>query len=133
MMRYQPTLPYVNSTKSWFLRYSINLKRETPDGLRPLGSRDNIGYLTINLPKTGDDPLHVLAGHPVTASDPRVFIWITALGWNPYTYSVTVNNPTDETLTVNLKPGLPVPNFNFKGCSLTLKPGEIKVLAPTEK
>ncbi len=128
MMRYQPKLTYVDSVATWHLRYSIQFKREVEDGLKPLGGNGGIGYVTVDLPRPGDDPLQILAGHPVTCSDRRVFINVTALTWKPYTYAVTVNNPTDEQLKVTLKPGLPLPDFNFPRQELDLKPGELKVI-----
>ena len=133
IMRYQPKLPYVDSVISWEHRYSLRLKREVEDGLKPLGSRNEVGYLKVDLPKPGDEPLQILAGHPVTASDPRVFIQVTVLAWKPYTYTVVVNNPTDKALVVTLKPGLPLPNFSFKPQRLTLKPGELREIFRNDK
>jgi hypothetical protein len=128
VMQYRPVLPFIKSLPSFFLRYVVEVKREVEDGLKPSCSINDTGYVAVELPQRGDDPLQWLAGHPVTASDRRVFVTVTALSWNPYTYRVEVNNPTDETLTVTFKPGLPLPNFAFTEQKVTLAPGELKEL-----
>ena len=128
VMQYRPVLPFIKSLPSFFLRYVVEVKREVEDGLKPSCSYHDTGYVAVDLPQRSDDPLQLLAGHPVIASDRRVFITVTALSWKPYTYRVEANNPTDETLSVTFKPGLPLPDFPFKEQKMTLAPGEIKDL-----
>jgi hypothetical protein len=126
MFEYRPSLPTVLTAYVYFQRYIEPVKREVTDGLKPIGNRLNTGYFSASIPGKGEDPLRILAGHPVIASDARVCISVTALSWKPYTYAVEVNNPTDETLTVTFKPALPLPNFPFQEQTVKLAPGELK-------
>ncbi|MHB9024321.1 MAG: hypothetical protein ACYC7E_09120 [Armatimonadota bacterium] len=70
-----------------------------------------------------DQPVDLLAGHPVIADRPEVFIQFVQLAEKPARFLVTVNNPTDKTLRVRLRKGLALPGFAFPGATITLAPG----------
>ena len=78
----------------------------------------------------------VEVGHPVIA-DARgqdLFIQVTALSGgtvtNPqYQWAVAVNNPTDNPITTVLTQNMALPDFSFGTQSVTLAPGEQRVLS----
>jgi hypothetical protein len=74
-------------------------------------------------------------GHPVSADakGANLFIQVTALagGTNDapaYEWSVEVNNPTDQAVTSTLSQRMALPGLNFGTQTMTLAPGEQKVL-----
>lgn len=72
------------------------------------------------------DTTHVVAGHPVVAdtAGKDLFIQVTRVHDAPTRFHVSVNNPTDETVTTVLKVAMPMPGLGFEDSEVTLKPGE---------
>ena len=96
---------------------------------RPLGvDRWGCAYVPLYVdmvPKT-----QVLAGHPVVADQRarELFIQVTHLFEKPQQWHVSVNNPTDRPIETELHKTMELPGFVFKKRSVTLQPGEYRVL-----
>jgi hypothetical protein len=73
---------------------------------------------------------HIVAGHPVTAGPEgtELFIQVTKVGHDPDRWHVSVNNPTDRVITTTLRPAMELPALTFSSQSVTLQPGEYRVL-----
>jgi hypothetical protein len=102
------------------------------DRVRALGvSEDGRIYFPIY---SGQAKTHVLAGHPVVADDAGkdLFIQVTclsdAVGDKPMLWHVSVNNPTDQTVTTKLRKTMNLANLTLDETTLTLHPGEYNVL-----
>jgi hypothetical protein len=83
---------------------------------------------------TGRSKTDVAAGHPVVASETgeALFIQVTALaGAEPgeaRPWHVSVNNPTDESITTTVRKKMRLPGLDLQRREITLDPGERKVL-----
>lgn len=102
-------------------RWSAVLYDHQVSKARPIGTYDGVGYARL-------DPeyavlTHVSIGHPVTASNERVFLNFVQLEESPNRYHVSVNNPTDKTLRVKLRQAMDLPGFEFAERVVELAPG----------
>ena len=72
----------------------------------------------------------MVLGHPVIAGPEgrELFIQVTKVGAGPDRWHVSVNNPTDRTITATLRKAMPLPGLEFPDKTLTLAPGEYVVL-----
>ncbi|HEY3331874.1 MAG TPA: hypothetical protein VGK19_17720 [Capsulimonadaceae bacterium] len=81
------------------------------------------------------DNTHVLIGHPIVAdaAGSELFIQATRVNDGSATASplwhISVNNPTDRVITTTLKKAMDVPGLTFATATVTLQPGEYKVLS----
>lgn len=64
------------------------------------------------------------------ADKPEVTILFTQLTDTPPRYSLQVNNPTDQPLTVTLKKAMDLPGFDFPERKLELAPGQLLDVLP---
>lgn len=73
---------------------------------------------------------HLVAGHPVIAGPEgkELFIQVTKVGSQPDRWHVSVNNPTDQTVTTTLTRAMDLPGLDFPRQAVTLQPGEYRVL-----
>ena len=73
---------------------------------------------------------HPVAGHPVIAGPEgqELFVQVTHVGQAPDRWHVSVNNPTDKSITTTLTNPVDLPGFDFPAITLRLKPGEYVVL-----
>ena len=78
---------------------------------------------------------HVVAGHPVVADTAgrELFIEVVKLGEKPFTWHVSVNNPTDRTITARLTKAIALPGLLPEPLAVTLQPGEYRVLEGKEQ
>jgi len=76
------------------------------------------------------DLTHMVAGHPVVADEAgkELFIQVTRLQNSPFKWHVSVNNPTDEAVTATLRKSMDLPQLKLDRTTVTLKPGEYRVL-----
>jgi hypothetical protein len=76
------------------------------------------------------DRTHIVAGHPVIAGPEGkdLFIQVTKVGRDPDRWHVSVNNPTDEAVTTELRKAMDLPGFDVPDQAVTLQAGEYKVL-----
>jgi hypothetical protein len=92
---------------------------------------DTYGYAYIPLYPNLAPQTHVIVGHPVTAdgaNTDKLFIQVTHLYDNPAHWHVSVNNPTEQAITAALHNAFPLPGLSFADKSITLRPGEYRVL-----
>ncbi len=77
---------------------------------------------------------HLVVGHPVVAdpSGKDFFIEVVCLkdaeGQNPPLWHVSVNNPTDARVTASLTRAMDLPGLDWTSESITLSPGEQRIL-----
>ncbi len=80
---------------------------------------------------------HWVVGHPIVADAPGrdLFLQVTALtgpfgksGQDAF-WHVSVNNPTDTPVTATLRQRMALPGLSFPETTLTLQPGEYRLLA----
>ncbi len=107
-------------------------------------SKANSGYRALGLDFDGRAyvPLyvslaantHVRLGHPIVAdkAGQELFIQVTRINdgddKTPPTWHVSVNNPGDKRVRTKLRQVMELPGLNFKTKTLTLAPGEYRVL-----
>jgi hypothetical protein len=106
-------------------------------------SKGNSGYRALGLDSDGRAyvPMHVsvaplthdLIGHPVVADSAGkdLFIQVTCLGDDGTklpTWHISVNNPTDSPVETTLHKAMDLPGLTLSDVSVTLKPGEYRVL-----
>jgi len=78
---------------------------------------------------------HVMIGQPVVADEAGKDLFIQATRLNdgidgkPPLWHVSVNNPTDRPVTCTLKRAMELPGLDFAEGTITLKPGEYRVLS----
>lgn len=72
----------------------------------------------------------VVAGHPVVAGaeGKDLFIQVTNVGGTPDRWHVSVNNPTDQPVTTALRVAMELPGLALEPLTVTLQPGEYRVL-----
>lgn len=72
----------------------------------------------------------ILAGHPVVAdaAGSDLFIDVTCLGGEPLRWHISVNNPTDHSVTAMLTQAMDLPDLHFAARSVTLAAGGYLVL-----
>lgn len=81
---------------------------------------------------------HMLIGHPVVADEAGKDLFIQATrindgeGGKPPLWHVSVNNPLDRPVTAVVRQAMVVPGLEIPELTLTLQPGEYRVLAPVE-
>ncbi|MCG2658886.1 MAG: hypothetical protein L6437_01390, partial [Kiritimatiellae bacterium] len=102
-------------------RWSAMLYDQKLKKARPIGTYDSVGY--VRLDPEYADVTHVSVGHPVVAGDPCVFVNFVQLTEDPNTYHVSINNPTDEPLTVKIRRAMDLPGFEFAERVVKLAPG----------
>jgi|ETNmetMinimDraft_26_1059896.scaffolds.fasta_scaffold01752_4 hypothetical protein len=107
---------------------------------RPVGVYEGIGYARFD--PDYHDLTHAAIGHPVIADDPNAVIVLTILGDKKYParkhgewfygghYSLQVNNPTDQDLTVTLTNTMDLPDFPFKTRKVIVRAGEVLDVLP---
>lgn len=85
-------------------------------------------YVPVYVDKAAET--HMVAGHPVVADDrgKALFIQVTHVYETPHRWHVSVNNPTDQEVTATLRKAMDLPGFVFAEQTVTLKPGEYRVL-----
>lgn len=71
---------------------------------------------------------HIIVGHPVVADREELFIQVTHLRDRPHKWHISVNNPTDKTITTTLRRLIDLPGMKFKKKRLTLPPGSYLLL-----
>ncbi len=96
---------------------------------RPVGL-DWAGSAYVPLYPNLAESTHVQVGHPIVAgaAGQDVFIQVTKVSDNPDQWHVSVNNPTDQPVTVVLHQAMELPGLNFPDQRITLKAGEYRVL-----
>lgn len=102
-------------------------------GWRALGlDFDNRAYVPLYVSKS--PRTHVLIGHPLVADAAGKDLFLQATRLNdglegkPPAWHLSVNNPTDQPITTTLKRAMDVPGLNFTEETVTLAPGEYRVL-----
>ncbi len=77
---------------------------------------------------------HMVLGHPVIADSAGrdLFIQATLLSRNSEQWHVSLNNPTDETVTTVLQTPMDLPGLALPDPRVTLQPGEYRVLLPVD-
>ena len=102
-------------------------------GWRELGlDFDGRAYVPLFVSKSANT--HVMIGHPVVAdaAGKDLFIQVTrindGLEGKPPAWHVSVNNPTAQPITATLKRAMDVPGLDFAQETVTLAPGEYRVL-----
>jgi hypothetical protein len=102
-------------------------------GWRELGlDFDSRAYAPLYVSKSANT--HVIIGHPVIAdaAGKDLFIQVTrindGLNGQPPAWHVSVNNPTDQPVTTTLTRAMDVPGLDFPTTTVTLAPGEYRVL-----
>jgi hypothetical protein len=92
---------------------------------------DHVGFAYIPLYVDLAEKTHILAGHPVVADSKGkdLFIQVTKVGVNPDRWHLSVNNPTNDTITTPLWTTMDLPGLKVPAGPLTLKPGEYRVVS----
>jgi hypothetical protein len=78
---------------------------------------------------------HLVAGQPVIADAAGKDLFINvvclkdAVGATPPLWHVSVNNPTDAPITAKLTKAMDLPGLDWAGETITLQPGEQRILA----
>ncbi len=106
---------------------------------RPLGL-DPEGRAYFPLFASRYDMTHVVAGHPIVASGTnadQLFIQVIALKGpqegQPGLWNVTVNNPTDQPITAEIRRNWEMPGLTFQEAKVTLPPGGVKTFEHGEE
>jgi len=96
---------------------------------RPLGI-DVYGNAYVPLYVDLAEKTHIIAGHPVVAdgAGQALFIQVTHLYDNPHQWHVSVNNPTDETISTTLRATMKLPGLDLPQTEITVRPGEYRVI-----
>jgi hypothetical protein len=92
---------------------------------RELGiDREGCAYVPLYANWSGQTD--ILAGHPVVAGPEAagMFIQVTRISDDPPGFHVSLNNPTDETVTTTLRVAMPMPGLEFPENRITVGPGE---------
>ncbi|HEY3415859.1 MAG TPA: hypothetical protein VGM23_03150, partial [Armatimonadota bacterium] len=138
-----PTLTVPVRVSGFNKRWSIGLYQV--DGYRThYYSKANSGWRALGLDNDGRAyaPLYVskaantrvMIGHPVVAdaAGKDLFIQTTrindGLDGKPPLWHLSVNNPTDKPVTTTLKRAMDLPGLDFTEQTLTLQPGEYRVI-----
>lgn len=96
---------------------------------RPVGL-DWAGNAYIPLYPDMAEQTHIVVGHPIVAgaAGNDLFIQVTKVSDAPDRWHVSVNNPTDQPVTVTLHQAMELPGLNFPDQRITLQAGEYRVL-----
>lgn len=118
-----------------FEGYRTHYYSKGDSGYRALGvDFDGRAYAPLFVSKAANT--HVLMGHPIVAdaAGRELFIQVTRLNdgldGKPPVWHVSVNNPTDRPVTVTLTRAMNLAGLDFAGATLTLAPGEYRVVHP---
>jgi hypothetical protein len=74
---------------------------------------------------------HVMVGHPVVASGVgtgELRIQVTRVTEQPSLWHCHVNNPTEKVIVAELRQNMPLPGLRLANQSLTLQPGELRLV-----
>jgi hypothetical protein len=91
---------------------------------RPLGL-DLAGNAYVPLYVSWAEKTHIVAGHPVVAGaeGKDLFIQVTHINDNPQKWHVSVNNPTDQSVTTTLRKAMDLPGLAFESQKVTVPAG----------
>jgi hypothetical protein len=96
---------------------------------RPLGL-DLYGNAYMPLYVEYAEKTHIVVGHPVVVGPEgeNLFIQVTHVNENPHRWHVSVNNPTDKTITTTLRKTMDLPGFEFLPQKITVPAGSYIVV-----
>jgi hypothetical protein len=107
---------------------------QADSGYRALGvDFDGRAYAPLYVSKSANT--HILLGHPVVAdmAGKDLFIQVTRINdgddKTPPAWHLSVNNPTDKPVTTTLQRAMDLAGLSFTSQTLTLQPGEYRVLS----
>ena len=116
-----------------FEGYRTHYYSQADSGYRALGlDFDGRAYVPLFVSMAANT--HVLLGHPLVAdaAGKDLFIQVTRLNdgdaTTPPAWHLSVNNPTDQPVTATLKQAMDLAGLSFPTQTLTLAPGEYRVL-----
>jgi hypothetical protein len=96
---------------------------------RPVAVADD-GKAAVPLFVTMRPVTDLVVGHPVSADERGrdLFIQVTKISDHGPAWHVSVNNPTEQPITTTLRTTMPADGLDLAEQTLTLKPGEYRVL-----